>query len=248
MKHRFWQVATVAILTTQAHAGTMASASAAREWTWVGSAALGSVWARAGETQTFFLTPEIEKSWVARKSSHAIAAGELFLGIQKNLSPEWLLQAGIVGAATGNAKLQGHIWDDADPQFDNYRYSYSVRSSRVGIKGKLLLDKNYPVMPWVSASIGAGFNKAHKYTDTPVIFEALPNPAFTERTQTAFAYTLGTGIQKPINAHWQAGIGYEFADWGKSALGRAPEQTLNSGLKLQHLYTNGILLNIAYVA
>ncbi|QDQ40944.1 porin family protein [Legionella geestiana] len=248
MKHRFWQVATAAILTTQACAGTMASAAVSKEWNWVGSVALGPVWARAGETQTFFLAPEIEKTWVAQKSSKAIASGELFLGVQKTLSPEWLLQAGIVGAATGNASLQGLIWDDGDPQFENYRYTYSVRSSRLGIKGKLILDKNYPVMPWISASVGAGFNQAHRYKDTPLIFEALPNPAFTDRTQTAFAYTLGAGIQKSFYQNWQAGIGYEFADWGKSALGRAPEQTLNSGLSLQHLYTNGFMVNIAYVA
>ncbi|HAT9492397.1 TPA: porin family protein, partial [Legionella pneumophila subsp. pneumophila] len=39
-----------------------------------------------------------------------------------------------------------------------------------------------------------------------------------------------------------------FADWGKSELGRASGQTLNEGLKLNHLYTNGVVLNLTYVA
>lgn len=81
-----------------------------------------------------------------------------------------------------------------------------------------------------------------------MIFEALPNPNFADHTKTAFTYTLGVGVQKAFNDHWQVGIGYEFADWGKSKLGRASGQTMNSGLALNHLYTNGILFNLTYVA
>jgi hypothetical protein len=44
------------------------------------------------------------------------------------------------------------------------------------------------------------------------------------------------------------GAGYEFADWGKSGLNRAAGQTLNTGLALNHLYTNGVLVNLTYVA
>ena len=53
---------------------------------------------------------------------------------------------------------------------------------------------------------------------------------------TALTYTLGTGVQKILNAHWQVGVGYEFSDWGQSSLGRASEQTLHSGLELNHVY------------
>lgn len=92
------------------------------------------------------------------------------------------------------------------------------------------------------------FNRAHDFTNTPLIFEALPNSNFTSNTKTAFSYTLGAGIQKILNYHWQVGIGYEFSDWGKSELGRAPGQSLNTGLSLKHLYTNGVLFNFTYVA
>jgi opacity protein-like surface antigen len=194
------------------------------------------------------LAPEIEKTYAARKSTNAIASGELFVGIQKSLTSQWLGQLGLAAATTGNAKLQGVIWDDADPQFDNYSYLYKVRNSRVAVKGKLLLDKGYWVMPWVSASLGVGFNRARDFTNTPLIFEALPNNNFEDHTKTAFTYTLGAGVQKPISEHWQMGVGYEFADWGKSGLNRAAGQTLNTGLALNHLYTNGVLFNLTYIA
>ena len=249
MKYRlFLSIAAAGVMGSTAFAGTMGLVIPSKDWTWVGSIAAGPIWARGGETQTFYLAPEIEKTYAARKPTNALASGELFVGIQKALASQWLGQLGLAAATTGNAKLQGVIWDDADPQFDNYSYQYKVRNTRVAVKGKLLLDKGYWLMPWVSASLGVGFNRAHEYSNAPLIFEALPNPNFADHTKTAFTYTLGAGVQKAFNDHWQVGIGYEFADWGKSELGRADMQTMNSGLALNHLYTNGVLLNLTYVA
>lgn len=244
----FLSIAAAGVLGSTAFAGTMGSVIPSKDWTWVGSVSAGPVWARGGETQTFYLAPEIEKTYAARISTNALASGELFVGIQKTWSSQWLGQLGLAAATTGNAKLQGVIWDDADPEFNNHSYQYKIRNSRIAVKGKLLLDKGYWLMPWVSASLGVGFNRAHDFTNTPLIFEALPNPNFTNHTKTAFTYTLGAGVQKSISEHWQLGVGYEFADWGKSELGRASGQTLNEGLKLNHLYTNGVVLNLTYVA
>ncbi|HAU0262639.1 TPA: porin family protein [Legionella pneumophila] len=249
MKYRLFLFITAAgVLGSTAFAGTMEPAVPSKDWTWVSSIAAGPVWVRGGETQTFFLAPEIEKTYADRKSTNVLASGELFVGIQKTWSSQWLGQLGLAAATTGNAKLQGVIWDDADPEFNNHSYQYKIRNSRIAVKGKLLLDKGYWLMPWVSASLGVGFNRAHDFTNTPLIFEALPNPNFTNHTKTAFTYTLGAGVQKSISEHWQLGVGYEFADWGKSELGRASGQTLNEGLKLNHLYTNGVVLNLTYVA
>ncbi len=249
MKYRLFLSLTAAgVLGSAAFAGTMGSVIPSKDWTSVGSIAAGPVWARSGETQTFYLAPEIEKTYASRKSTNALASGELFLGIQKLLGSQWLGQLGLAAATTGNAKLQGIIWDDADPQFDNHSYQYKVRNTRIALKGKLLLDKGYWLTPWVSGSLGVGFNRAHDFTNTPLIFEALPNANFTDHTKTALTYTLGAGVQKALNDHWQIGVGYAFADWGKSELGSAFGQTMNSGLVLNHLYTNGVLVNVTYVA
>ena len=248
MKYRLFLSITAVVLGNTTFAGTMGPVIPAKDWTWVTSIAAGPIWARGGETQTFYLAPEIEKTYVARKTTHAIATGELFVGIQKSLASQWLGQLGLAVATTGNPKLRGVIWDDADPQFANYSYLYNVQNTRVALKGKLLLDKGYWLMPWLSASLGVGFNRAHDFTNTPLIFEAVVTNNFEGHTKTAFTYTLGAGVQKPIGEHWQLGVGYEFADWGKSELGRALGQTMNSGLALNHLYTNGVLFNLTYIA
>ncbi len=218
------------------------------DWRWVSTLSMGPIWENGGETQTFYLTPEIEKTYTADHSTRSLFDGEIFLGLQKALSSPLLAQLGVALSATSKATLSGHIWDDGMPEFDNYTYSYKIQHTFVGLKGKLLADFGGWLIPWVSGSVGLGFNHAHDFTNTPLIYEVLPSPNFIANTKTTFSYTLGAGVQKALTNHWQVGVGYEFADWGKSNLGRAPEQTMNSGLALNHLYTNGILLNLTYIA
>lgn len=214
---------------------------------WVTTFSMGPVWENGGRTQSFFLTPGIVKTYTANRFTHTLFDGEVFVGQQKNLSESLQGQLGLAVGATSNAILSGHIWDDADLQFDNFVYRYKTQHTYIALKGKLLADMNYWLTPWVSASLGVGFNRAHDFSNTPLIFEALANPNFSSHTKTAFAYTVGVGVQKALTSHWQIGVGYEFADWGQSRLGRAAGQTLNSGLGLNHLYTHGVLFNLSFL-
>ena len=241
-------IITASVLTGSAIASNIRPVEPVENKGWVVSIGGGPVWANAGGTQTFYLSPSIEKTYSAQKAHNVFVSGELFVGRQKQLFAQWLTQFGLVVATTNNVNLQGSIWDDADPQFNNHNYQYSLRNTRLALKGKLLFDKNYGWMPWVSGSIGVGFNRAHAFTNTPLIFEALPNANFKNHTETTLTYTLGLGVQKIINKHCRFGVGYEFADWGKSHLGRASGQTLNTGLKLSHLYSNGMLFTLTYLA
>lgn len=216
------------------------------DWSWVAAVSAGSAWESFGQTQTFYLTPEIEKSYRANKSTEALFVGEVFFGIQKTLSQTFQGQLGVALLAADSADLNGVIWDDADPIFDNFVYKYKIQHTHVTLKGKLLGDANLWLTPWVSGGVGVGFNNSHGYQGTPVIYEAVPTPDFPSHTETTFVYTVGAGVQKTLNEHWQIGLGYEFADWGKSQLRRAAEQTLNRKLTIDHLYTNSILLSIIY--
>lgn len=247
-KNLFVLMLSASLLSNNALAGTMGSVMPSTDKAWVATLSMGPVWESGGHTQTFYLTPEIEKSYVANQSTNTLFDGEVFLGLQKALTQTLQGQLGLAIAATSNAKLSGVILDDADPDFNNYTYNYQLQHTHVAVKGKLLADRGSWLIPWVSASLGVGFNNAYSFQNTPTLFEAVTLPNFTSHTTTAFTYTLGIGVQKALNAHWQAGIGYEFADWGQSGLGRASEQTLNSGLTLNHLYTNGLLFNLTYMA
>jgi opacity protein-like surface antigen len=236
------------LLSSSALAGMSKEQAAQPSFGWVGQLSLGATWANGGDTQTFYLTPDIEKTFFAQKKRDALAAGELFVGAQKPLSPTLMGQLGLSLARTGGAKLQGMIHDDADPLFANHSYCYKVHSTRIAAKGRLIFNRDSVIDPFVSAQLGVSFNKAHGFINTPFIEEAITNPNFGSNTTSAFTYVLAAGVQKSFSGNWNAGVRYEFADWGKSALARDSSQTMNRGLSLSHLYTNGVMVHIGYTA
>lgn len=208
----------------------------------------GPIWENGGQTQTFYVAPFIQKTYTANKLTNTLFDGELFLGIERPLRSNLQGQLGLAVAATSNANLSGDIWDDADPRFNNFTYVYKIQHTHLALKGKLLNDWRYKLKPYVSGSLGVGFNEAYNFNITPTIFAAIPAPNFASKTNIAFTYTLGLGLQRAINTHWRASAGYEFADWGKSQLGVATGQTLSDRFSLNHLYTNGLQLSLSYCA
>lgn len=207
---------------------------------------VGPTFAGNGETQTFYVSPFINKTYAANKRTNTLFDGELFLGIERALHHNLQSELGIAVAATNNAELSGDIWDFGSAQFNNSSYTYQVQHTHIAAKGKLIGDVGYTIKPYISGSLGVGFNQAYNFLITPTIFAAIAAPGFPSTTTTAFTYTLGFGVQRALNAHWRAGIGYEFADWGKNQLGPAAGQTVGSGPLLNHFYTNGIQLSIHY--
>ena len=216
-------------------------------WSKVTALSIGPAWSSSGTSQTILLQPNVEKTYDAAQGGSTLFSGELFYGLQKQLNDTFYSQFGLAINASSNAKLNGDIWEDADPEFNNYTYKYNVNHAHIAIKGVLLADVSY-VRPYVSASFGMGLNQAHEFTITPKIYQEIPAPAFESHTTTAFTYTFGLGVQRNLNKHWQIGTGYQFAAWGSSNLARAPGQTLNNGLSLSNLYINSIQLSLSYIS
>jgi opacity protein-like surface antigen len=237
------------LLTSSTLAGTVSPVTAQPDWMWEGTLNAGPAWSNDNETQSFNLTPDTEKNYVANKFTRMRFNGELFVGLQQSLSSALQGQLGLTVVATSNVGHSGVIWEDADPDFSNYTYEYKIQHTHVAVKGKILADAGFGLMtPWISGSLGVGLNNAHSFKSTPTIVEAVPTPDFASHTKIAFTYTLGAGVQKALNSHWQVGVGYEFANWGKSSLGRAEGQTLNTGLALHHIYTNSLMFTLTYLA
>lgn len=216
---------------------------------WVATVSAGPAWESSGQAQTIQLLPLIVDRYTAFHETRTILDGEFFFGMQRALSTRFQGQLGVAVAATSNAGLAGEVWQNANPEFNNFIYGYQVRQTQVAVKGKLLANEmtRCALKPYISASLGAGFNQAHSYTSEALIAGPVPAPNFTSNGTTAFTYTVGIGVQRAFARHWEAGVGYQFADWGKSELGRAPGQTMNSGLVLNHLYTNGLMFNLTYL-
>ena len=235
-------------LTHAALAGTMGQSTPSEGWKKVATLSLGPSWADGGKTQTFYVESDLQQTYAANNKAQLLGSGEIFLGLQHRLTHHLQAQLGLAAATTTSTRLYGDIWQDADPDLNNFYYSYHINHTHVAVKGKLLTDITNIVQPYISGSLGIGFNRADNYIQTPKLFEVPPIPPFASHTQNAFTYTVGTGLQKALDQHWSVGVGYEFADWGKSSLSAAPGQTLNGGLQLNHLYTNQLQFSLSFVA
>lgn len=238
------------LLASNALAGTLGEASATGHF--IAGLSAGPAWASANQSQTFYLQEDVQKTYTADNNRSAFASAELFAGWQRALPAHFLGQAilsqvGIAISGAGRAKLAGDIWEDADPDFNNFNYTYKVQHAAVAIKGRLIGHAGRFIEPYVSGSLGVGFNRAYDFTITPKIVEEVAAPPFTSHTTTAFAYTVGAGLQKALTPQLHAAIGYEFADWGRSNLSRAAGQTLNQGLSLGHLYAQQLQLALFYI-
>lgn len=223
-------------------------ASGESTWKRVTTISGGPAWSTPGQTQTIYLQPALPETFAANPTTAIFADGEIFLGLQHHLMSSLQAQLGLAVAATTAIPLNGDIWQDADPSFNNLSYDYQITHAHIAVKGKLLTERYQLLQPYVSGSLGVGFNRAYKFNSLPKIFEVVPEPPFATQTTTAFTYTLGAGLQRALNTHWSVGIGYEFADWGKSSLAAAPSQLSGGGLSLNHLYTNQLQFNLSFVA
>ena len=208
----------------------------------------GPAWYQAGKTQSIRLQPNFENTYSAHQSTQTLVSSELFLGLGRDFQDKGFGEIGIALAVTNSAQLQGRIWETGDPQFDNYDYQYRIKHQHAAAKAKWLCS-NWTkfFFPYLTASIGVAQNTAYHFTQTPLLYEALPIAGFQNRTLTALTYALGAGIDKQLNTHWHAGVGYQVNSWGKSALGRTPTQTTSSGLQLSNLYTQQLEFTLSYL-
>lgn len=239
-------LALFAALTQAATAGSMGPAQPL--WSYVATLSAGPVWAMNGETQNLFITPEVERAYINPHTDNAMAYGELFLGIQKPMTPIVSWQLGLAVATTSNANFAGVVWDDADPVLNNFLYSYTVQHTHLAAKGKLLFNTGMVLLPWVGASLGVAWNNLSDFNTTPIIFPALPITVFSDANTTAFTYTAEAGLQYLITPNWQVGASYQFADWGQTVSGSVIEPVSGTFFTANHIYTNGVLFNITYSA
>ena len=207
----------------------------------------GPAWAGPGQNQYLYpITPPPPTItyYQYQTQTGALATGEIFFGLQRIVAPGLTGQLGLGLAGASDAKLQGVTTVDGVPNI--YSYTYKVNQGRLELKGKLISNYFQACQPYLSGSFGAGFNNSHDYIPISAYPLILPAPWFASHTTVGFSYTLGLGLQTMVSPHWQLGMGYEFADWGKSFLD-GDNVNYDGGLSLTHMYSNELLFSIGYV-
>ena len=228
------------------YVGNMGIPAQFNPWSKIATLSLGSAWVNPHPTETMAANPLVTSTYAGASNSQAVFDGEIFLALQRAINRNFLGQAGVAVAVMSSAQLKGDIVNTMSHYNEDFLYAYDVSHTHLALKGKILIEPEDIINPYVSGSLGVAFNQANHYTSTPNHSTVSSTPLFEANTTTAFTYTVGAGIQTDINATWQVGLGYEFSDWGMSALAAAPGQRVGTGLQLNHLYSNAFLLNLTY--
>lgn len=211
---------------------------------------VGPAWSNPGKTQTIVLEPGVQYTFEKTNGTNTIGVGEIFVGFEHLLSPDYKGQLGVAFLGATNVNLTGDVLIDSDPNFNNMFYTYSINHLHFALKGKLLSDNDKKTLlsfyPYISGSVGVGYNQSYKFGYNARIYEQVIPPAFQSNTVTAFTYTAGAGLQRRISRDWILGLGYDFEDWGKSYLRPASGQTTNRGLALNHVYVNQLQFGFTF--
>ena len=213
------------------------------------SLSVGPSWTNPGLTQSIALQPDLINTYISQNPSntHALVNGEIFLGVQSHFLQHIQSQFGLALYASSQAKLQGYIQVDGNPNFQNYADQYQINHEHVALKSKFIVENAFNINPYVSGSLGVGFNRSYGYSMTPLILPAVPMPFFQSHTQVTLSYSAGAGFQRALNKHFTVALGYQFVSWGTSHLAPADGQASSKGLRLNNLYTQGIEFNLSYL-
>jgi len=213
------------------------------------SISAGPSWTNVNSTQNIALQPDVVNTYISQNPSktNILANGEIFFGFQSYFFKQIQSQYGLALYASSTKKLNGYIQVDGDPNFQNYADQYQLNHEHIALKSKWIFENSFNTNPYVSGSLGVGFNHSHGYSITPLIFQAVPMPAFQANTEISLSYSVGAGFQRNLNKHVKVALGYQLVSWGKSHLAPANEQTSSSGLNLNNLYTQGIEFNLNYL-
>lgn len=199
---------------------------------------LGADFLRTGRAQTLSLVPPFNNYYTANESFKSSGNLGLTAGAEQRWTDTLSWQLGLSGYFNSEVNTTGHVWQFALPEYDNFTYHYRIQSKRLLASGKLLGTVKQALHPYVSAELGAAFNRASSYDEIALIEEMVPMAPFSNHTKTSLAWGVGAGLDVNINPAFRLGAGYQFADLGKVKLGRSPAQLTQQTLGLPHLYSH----------
>lgn len=248
--HCFWLGVGLAVLSTQAGAGTEGEARpVARLYQPLATFTIGPDFVQKGRAQTLSPLPPFEKHYTNTDNSTMVADVGAFIGIERAFNDKLSVQLGVSSYVDSQISPEGHVWLFASPEFDTLGYSYNVHHARVMAEGKFLttLSRYQTVHPYLSWAVGAAFNRASNYQETALILGAVPTLPFANHLQTSFAWGVGLGVDYTLNPHVRLGVGFQFADLGSVSLGVTPAATNTQTVSFPHLYTNQLRFQLTFL-
>lgn len=202
-----------------------------------------------GREQTLSLLPPFQNHYTNTEHLSSVADGGVFVGVERAVSDKWRAQLGLAGYVDAQMSPEGHVWLFACPESDTLGYAYTIHHTRIVAEGKFLttIPQYQQFNPYVSWGLGAAFNRASNYLESPLIPNAIPTLPFANHMTTSVTWGVGAGVDYSINPNLRLGAGYQFADLGAVSLGSTKAATTAETLNFSHLLTNQLRLQLTFL-
>lgn len=143
--------------------------------------------------------------------------------------------------------VNGQISQYSLPQFTNYLYSFNISADVVSVNAKIDLFNVDRFFPYFDVGIGAAFNNANNYNETP-LFGVIPriSPAFVNNSQTNFAWNIGGGLDFLITPRLTISLGYDYQFLGAMQTGSGVGSWAGTNLNLGNYGANVITAGFTY--
>lgn len=148
-----------------------------------------------------------------------------------------------------SSAFKGTVQQYGLPQFINYNYSMRLNASIINIVGKVNLVEYKSFLPYLSAGVGAAFNRVSGYREQaiPPVDPPRVSPNYASETNINFAYTLGAGIDYIFCENVWFTLGYEYLDLGKANSGQGSGSWSGTRLDFGKVHTNTLSGTVTYL-
>lgn len=212
---------------------------------------------KANHSLQFTGTDDQIFTYHALKNSKTTSFIGSFLGVEHPLNRENLfMQFGVEYNYFASPYFKGINTVGMEPTtLTLYNYQYKVHTHQVLLATKLRTSRGVlaDFYPYISFGLGAAINRAAKYS--AILAEAGESnltPYFADKTNTAFSYSLGVGLEGSVSERVRLGLGWRFSDLGKVEFGTGKiifnnySFLMQNALSIPHHYVNQLVAHISY--
>ncbi|MDR3477857.1 MAG: outer membrane beta-barrel protein [Gammaproteobacteria bacterium] len=215
------------------------------------SAAVGPSWANTSSTHLVvspYETDSVLKSSVSNHPLWKLGVGYHFFVEQlqqRRFLNDLLVELNLYQSS---ATVKGSVWQYQFPQFNNYRFSNPITSTRLMVDAKPGLFTQNHISLYPILGIGAVWNDV-TYSETVTGAGVAPNTRYSLNgtNNSNFAYDLGAGVRVDVTKHLSASLEYLYTHLGSMSSSRVSK----NGDALQsaptfNVYNQGVLLGVSW--
>lgn len=139
------------------------------------------------------------------------------LSNQPNRAPFKKILLGVDGYYSPNRQITGTTYQYGDSNFDNYKFYMDVRSYRLMLTAREIINvpERFRIEPYLLEGIGVSWNTIDNFKE--IAASGIPGGDYyyNQRTHSSFAYQLGLGISFLINKHFNVYAEYDYLNAGE---------------------------------